>query len=144
MLAIPVTPACVLQAAKKTDMPVGILRGIMATEGGWVGLKKRNSNGTYDYGPMQINSIWLPVLSRHGISGYMLRYNGCVNVYVGAWILADYVAEAGSMGVGIGYYHTHRPRAAYVYARQVLRARLTVSLDLLVRRANRNFGRSEK
>lgn len=53
-----------------------------------------NENGTYDIGVMQINSSWLPVLRKYGIREESL-YNPCINVHVGAWVLAQCVAKYG-------------------------------------------------
>src|SRR6516165_4633603 len=84
-----VSPACIQKAASTYSLPVTLLRGILATEGGRVGQMHWNSNGTYDIGPAQINSSWLPKLSSQGITRDRLLNDGCLNVSVGAWILAQ-------------------------------------------------------
>lgn len=79
---------CVHQAALVYQVPEQLLRAIIATEGGHVGQVVRNANGSFDMGPAQINSTHLKELSRFGISREALINDGCLNIQVGAWILA--------------------------------------------------------
>ena len=65
----------------------------------------KNANGTHDIGLMQINSVWLPRLKQYGITREML-FDPCVNINVGAWILAQAVRELGYNWNAIGAYHT--------------------------------------
>ncbi len=80
----------------------------------------RNANGTSDIGLMQINSSWLPKLARHGVSERDLR-DPCVNILVGAWILASNLREMGVSIQGLGAYNARDPVKRVAYARQVLR-----------------------
>jgi hypothetical protein len=87
----PLTPVhryCVAAAAERYHVPVSLLYGILATEDTRVGQIVRDANGSYDMGPMGINSLWLPVLARYGITRPEVLDNGCQNIAVGAWILA--------------------------------------------------------
>lgn len=79
-----------------------------------------NANGTSDIGLMQINSSWLPKLARHGVSERDLR-DPCVNIMVGAWILASNLREIGVGLQGLGAYNARDPAKRVAYARQVLR-----------------------
>src|SRR5690606_1472273 len=84
---------------------------ILDVEGGEVGKVSRNTNGTYDIGPMQINSIWLSKLQRFSISRDDLLYNRCINIYVGAWILTqEYQRFGGDLGKAIAHYHSPTPK----------------------------------
>jgi soluble lytic murein transglycosylase-like protein len=60
--------------------------------------------GSVDLGLMQINSQWLPVLARHGISRDAL-FEPCTNVNVGAWILAGLFARYGVTWEAVGAYN---------------------------------------
>lgn len=84
----PVHRLCVATAAQYYDEPVWLLYGILTTESTRPGQVVRDANGSYDMGPMGINSLWLPTLARLGITRAEILNNGCENVAVGAWILA--------------------------------------------------------
>ncbi|QFG79266.1 lytic transglycosylase domain-containing protein [Acidithiobacillus sp. 'AMD consortium'] len=91
----PLTPVhryCVAAAAERYHVPVGLLYGILATEDTRVGQTVHDANGSYDMGPMGINSLWLSVLAHYGITRPEVLDNGCQNVAVGAWILARKLA----------------------------------------------------
>lgn len=92
----------------------------MKTEDGKPGQFVRDSNGTYDIGPMQINSIWLRKLRSLGITPRELADNGCLNIDVGSAILAMNIKAAnGNIARGIGWYHSHTPRLARQYRHKV-------------------------
>ena len=63
-----------------------------------------NRNGTRDIGLMQINSIWLPELRRHGITEAQL-FNGCASTYIGAWIMAKNIKKHGYTWQAIAVYN---------------------------------------
>ena len=87
----PLTPVhryCIAAAAERYRVPVGLLYGILAAEDTRVGQTVQDANGSYDMGPMGINSLWLPVLAHYGITRPEVLDNGCQNIAVGAWILA--------------------------------------------------------
>lgn len=98
---------CINLAAMQYHVPAVIIIAVLKTEGGRVGHANSNKNGTIDYGPMQINSIWLDKLKKHGYSAHDLQYNPCLNVAAGTWILAQAIAEDQSIWKGIGNYHSH-------------------------------------
>ena len=56
----PVTLECVVAVSQRYRVPIEIIAGILAQEHGQLGQKMPNRNGTYDMGPMQVNSFWLP------------------------------------------------------------------------------------
>lgn len=86
---LPPTP-CIVQAAQRYGVPAGLIRGVLHTEGGGRGVVHANRNGSADLGWMQINTLWLPVLSRWGITRQSLLDDNCLNIAVGAWILRRY------------------------------------------------------
>lgn len=78
----------------------------------------RNANGSEDIGLMQINSSWLPTLSRFGISRAAL-FDGCVNAYVGTWILSQNISRLGLTWNAVGAYNAMSPSKRLQYARRV-------------------------
>lgn len=81
----------------------------------------RNSNGTYDVGMMQVNTIWYPELRRNGIDPALLQ-NACASTYIGAWILAKNIRQYGYTWRAIGAYNSATPAIGYAYARRVYEA----------------------
>ncbi len=77
-----------------------------------------NSNGSYDYGVMQINSRWEPALRRMGIHWESLA-DPCTNIKVGAWILANCINEYGYNWKGVGCYNSRTPLHRNRYANRI-------------------------
>lgn len=70
---------CTLQASKYYNVSPYLVQTLLQTEGGVKGSKVKNTNGTYDYGPMQINTIWVNELKRIenvdvNMSSYRMTY----------------------------------------------------------------------
>lgn len=78
----------------------------------------RNKNGSYDIGLMQINTSWLPVLKPYGIGVVELK-NPCVNLNVGAWILANNFILYGKNWRAVGAYNAKTEVKRVHYAQQV-------------------------
>src|SRR3989338_4105911 len=98
---------CINQAAIQYHVPATLIVSVLKIENGQVGDANPNLNGTVDYGPMQINSIWLPEISRYGYSAELIQYDPCANVAVGAWILSQSIASGADLWQGVGNYHSH-------------------------------------
>ena len=118
---------CIYIAAQTYAIPPVVLMGIFQVEGGRVGQQVKNTNNTYDLGPMQINTIWLPELAKHWkvrkkTAWKWVRDDACTNVNVAAWILKKNISRTGSLYKGIGYYHSGTPRFGHPYRRKVLKA----------------------
>jgi hypothetical protein len=116
-----VSAACVTHAAKAYSLPVVLLQGILATEGGHVGEIHWNANGSYDMGPAQVNSTWLPQLAAQGVTRAQVINDGCLNVHIGAWILAQAMKGAdpnqpGQFWQHVGAYNSETPRFNQRYA----------------------------
>ncbi len=122
----PVLAQCIVWASSSYDVPTEVMLGIMYVEGGRVGQEVGpNTNGTYDLGLMQVNSLWVPQLVRLWHVDYATAYKsvrdgGCENVYVGAWILKQSIAAAGSLYQGIAYYHSATRGLGEDYAEKVV------------------------
>jgi soluble lytic murein transglycosylase-like protein len=113
---------CLADAAHYHRVSPRLLEAIATVEsGGNPQALNRNANGTADVGLMQINTTWLPALSRHGITQEAL-YDPCVNTYVGAWILSRNIAQLGLTWNAIGAYNARDPVRRIAYARKVYQA----------------------
>lgn len=79
-----------------------------------------NTNGSYDFGLMQINSSWAPSLRKMGISWETLA-DPCTNVKVGAWVLAQCVRDYGYTWSAVGCYNSRTPSKRDRYAAMIAR-----------------------
>jgi len=77
-----------------------------------------NSNGSFDIGLMQINSIHLPRLAKMGIDQEMLQ-DGCINIEVGAQIYAAKVAKHGDTMRAIAAYHSENKSHHPAYLQRI-------------------------
>lgn len=119
-----VPAACITTAARHYGLPIKLFSAVLATEGAHVGEVHRNANGSEDFGPAQVNSIWLRRLKSEGITRAALIRDGCVNLSVGAWILAKAMKGAtpskrADWWRHVGDYNSHTPRLNLRYAREV-------------------------
>lgn len=117
--------ACLMMAAQTYSLPPQVLIGILHVEGGKVGQQVRNTNGTYDLGPMQINTLWTRVLAEEwGVSPatakVWIRDDACTNVNVAAWILRRNLDETKSLSRAIAWYNSRTPHIGSNYRRKVL------------------------
>ncbi|MDR1870731.1 MAG: lytic transglycosylase domain-containing protein [Deltaproteobacteria bacterium] len=133
---IPLTHDCLKDAAKLFQIPPEIVLAILATEGGKVGEVSFNPSGSFDLGPMQINSTWLPILSDRGIRLEHIRDNGCANVAVGAWILRLNFLETKNMTRALAYYHSRDPRKGRAYVVATMLKAKTLDLNQTLAKAN--------
>lgn len=92
---------CINRAAIEYHIPATLIVSVLKTENGRVGSANLNKNGTYDYGPMQLNSSWLFKIAPYGYTQQSLQYNPCVNVSVGTWILASEIASSQDLWRGV-------------------------------------------
>lgn len=98
---------CINQSAIYYNIPATLIISVLLTEGGYVGTATKNHNGTFDYGPMQVNTIWLKELAKYGIRREDIQYNACINVQVGTWILSQKIFESNEVKHGIGGYNSY-------------------------------------
>ena len=110
---------CINQAAITYHVPATMIITILKTEGGKNGEANKNKDGSYDYGSMQINSCWLEKIGSYGYTRQDIQYKPCVNVAVGAWILAQSIASGKNIWHGVGNYHSHTPVFNQVYSEKV-------------------------
>lgn len=125
MAASKILAACLMLASQTYSVPPAVLVGIYKAEGGKIGQEVKNTNGSYDLGPMQINTIWMPELAeKWGVSEETarkwVRDDACTNVGVSAWILKGHLNETGSLSQAIAHYHSRTPRHGKRYKKRVI------------------------
>jgi soluble lytic murein transglycosylase-like protein len=116
---------CLMLAAQTYSVPPQVLVGILHVEGGRIGQQVRNTNGSYDLGPMQINTLWLPELARNWkvserTAMKWVRDDGCTNINVAAWILGQHLTETKSLAKAVAQYHSRTPRLGAKYKAKVV------------------------
>jgi hypothetical protein len=104
----PTNTACLIEAARRYELPVEIMVGVLGQEGGRVGTISKNVDGTVDVGPMQINSRWWGTF-RGYMTPQQITYDACMSFHAGAWILKKNIIEAGDFWKGVGNYHSKSP-----------------------------------
>ncbi len=110
---------CVVAAIQKYQIPPSLIVGILGQEGGRIGSASPNNNGSFDYGPAQINSAWLKTIAPYGVTARSLQYNPCMNLWVSAWIMRRCLNKfPNNQSLGIGCYHVgENPRTESHYRR---------------------------
>lgn len=77
-----------------------------------------NSNGSYDFGLMQINSSWY---NRLGKTLWQSLSDPCTNLKVGAWILSDCIQRYGNTWQAVGCYNASTEYKRKKYAWKIYR-----------------------
>jgi hypothetical protein len=119
---------CMALVASLYNLPPRVLPAIQAVEGGIVTTVHRNTDGTEDLGMMQINTRWLPFLSRYTRSPEItVRENllgrGCYNIAAAGLIMRIYLDEThGDLMRAIGNYHSHTLSLNQAYRAKVMQS----------------------
>lgn len=119
-----VIESCVSASAKHFKIHPSVIKAIIEVEGGKVGTMSKNSNGTYDMGIMQINTIHLVEIKRKfpSVGWKELAYKPCVNIGIASWILSKRIKEAGQLWRGVGNYHSKTPKYRMAYLKKIYSA----------------------
>jgi hypothetical protein len=116
-------PPCLVQAARDYSLPVRALLAIRRTEGGRTGTVSKNTNGSRDYGPFQINTLWARQFeAEYGVTAAMLTHDFCWSARAAAYIVRYEINLAGgNFWEGIGRYHSRTPDLKRSYIEKVYR-----------------------
>ena len=102
---------CIQSASAGRSWLEKTLWGLRDQEGGWIGAEILNTDGSYDLGPMQVNSWWVGRISkvlRHSGSDvrHWLIHDACFNVRAARWIFLSGLAVTGDYWQAVGAYHS--------------------------------------
>jgi hypothetical protein len=126
---------CMLIVAATLGLPPRVLPVIQKIEGGSAGIVTQDTNGTEDFGVMQVNSIWVaPLATRARLSEDITRQrlidDPCFNIAAAALILQTYLSQThGALLPAIGDYHSHTPGLNAAYAAQAERKAVQLFAD---------------
>ena len=106
-------------AAQRYGVNAQVLYAIAAQESGLnPNAVHVNADGSQDVGLTQINTKWLPHLSKFGVTSENLL-NPCINMHVGAYILSLHMIQHGNTWQAIGAYHSNTPWRRDQYAQTI-------------------------
>ena len=113
--------ACIVNVTRYYQLNLGQFLAILRTEGGRTGTRSLNKNGTYDYGPAQINSTWIHRFRKRGIhvTDDLLQNNACFNLYVSGWIQRYEMDRAPDYWTGVARYHSRDTKLQKIYLQKV-------------------------
>jgi soluble lytic murein transglycosylase-like protein len=95
---------CFNYAAQRFDVKPNLLYAIAKVESGFNPYAiDYDNNGTYDYGVMQINTVWYKEL---GLTQWKKLKHACFNIQVGAWILGQCQNRYHNVLKAIACYHS--------------------------------------
>ncbi len=120
--------ACMALVAQIYSLPPRVLPSIQRVEGGALGVVHHNVDGSQDLGIMQINTTWLPALSRYThleaaeVRDRLLN-RVCFNVAAAGLIMRTYLDETGGdLMQAVGDYHSHTRALNQLYQSKVLQS----------------------
>lgn len=97
---------CFEKASQRYNVDVNLLLAIGKVESEFrMDATNHNTNGTTDYGVMMINSRWETRLRDMGIDWNDVTTSECVNIHIGAWVLASNFARVGVNWYAVGAYN---------------------------------------
>jgi soluble lytic murein transglycosylase-like protein len=116
---------CFIEAGRQYNISPDLLKAIAKVESNFkADAINKNSNGSFDYGIMQINSSWYRKL---GHDLWISLGDPCTNIKTGAWILKDNINRVGYTWDAVGYYNASSKSKRNAYAWKIYDAIQKVS-----------------
>lgn len=117
---------CIRQTAGGHPWLERTLWGLRDQEGGWIGAQVRNTNGSHDLGPLQINTWWVPKIAAlvdrsEADVRVWLTSDPCFNAGAARWIFLSALQATGDFWKAIGVYHSPTAWRQRRYAMSVAR-----------------------
>ena len=115
------TVVCAMEASHEYSVPLNAVLAVAEQEGGKPGMAKRNRNGSYDYGVMQINSTHLEEFGKYGITRAHLMHDGCYPVQLATWMIQQHLNSCNAeFWTCVARYHSKTPSLNAVYRAKIL------------------------
>lgn len=119
----PASIECVLSSSVRRDVPANVLLALAQIEGGKEGMVKPNTDGSFDFGRWQINSVHLQELSDYGVPPQVAKYylvrDGCYGADFAAYrlqrCLNDPKAQKKDFWERAACYHSKTPKLNAIY-----------------------------
>lgn len=119
---------CIAKSAAKHGVPEALLHAVAKKEGGSLGKCVRNTNGTLDCGPAQINTSWAKEFSRYNVDFASVTHDACTNFDASGFILRrnfelkqDWFKTIVSYNIGPAKWTPNRYAIGYKYASDVVK-----------------------
>ena len=114
---------CAVEVAPRYALPLNVLLAVIEVEGGKPNSYSVNTDGSFDYGTMQINSVHLSGLAQYGITASHLMSSGCYPVELGAWMIARHLQGCSTEYWScVARYHSKTPTKNSIYRAKVIRS----------------------
>lgn len=119
----PASIDCVMEAARSYEVPAHVLLGIASQERGKNGQRVRNTNGSYDLGHFQLNTIHFKsdgVFRNIDIND--AKWRGCYNAELAAWLLRKQLLrtnKSSDFWTRVAGYHSWTPSKNAIYRKSV-------------------------
>lgn len=115
---------CIREAASDRPWLEKTLWGLRDQEAGWVGAEVRNTDGSHDLGPLQVNSWWVVRIAKlvrkpPATVRYWLINDVCFNVQAARWIFLSGLTLSRDYWIAVGTYHSPTPWRQRRYALEV-------------------------
>lgn len=107
---------CSIAASVKYQVPSNVILAVAQKEGGKPGQWVRNTNGTYDVGPMQFNTSYLKDLAKYGIKAKHVAASGCYPYELAAWRIGMHIRrDDGNFWRRAANYHSRTYKYNQIY-----------------------------
>jgi hypothetical protein len=114
---------CSVAMAIRYGVPANLVLAVAEIENGKPGQWVENTNGTFDVGPMQINTAYLAELRKFGISSADVAGKGCYPYELATWRLKGHlVRDEGDIWTRAANYHSRTPEHNRPYRRKLMAA----------------------
>jgi hypothetical protein len=114
---------CSIIAALDYQIPANIVLAVAEIENGRPGHASKNANGTFDFGPMQFNTVYLNELrGKYGITEQDVSDKGCYPYQLAAWRLRKHIVNdtQGDIWTRAANYHSYTPEYNSIYRTKLI------------------------